>query len=130
MKLFLQLDLTPWQEAGYQRPLLTYASSLSSDLIGAELDNQSEASIVDIILRLCDQAASIFIFIHAKPTESFGSTLKLLNTLLRTNQKIYTVVLSGNHEQAENLFKHLNDKFKKEDDSEKIKIWIEEFALA
>jgi hypothetical protein len=130
MKLFLQLDLTPWQEADYQRPLLTYASSLSSDLIGAELDNQSEASISDIILRLCDQMTSIFIFIHAKPNEPFGATLKLLNTLLRTNQKIYAVVLSGNHEQAENLFKHLNDKFKKEDNPEKVKIWIEKFALA
>ncbi len=130
MKLFLQLDLTPFQESEYNKPLLIYASSLSSDLIGAELDNQSEGSIVDIILKLCDQVTSIFIFIRAKPAEQFGSVLKLLNTLLRTNQKIYTVVLSGKHEQTELLFKHLNMKFKKEDDQEKIKRWIEEFALA
>ncbi|MBL7870108.1 MAG: hypothetical protein JNM78_00750 [Cyclobacteriaceae bacterium] len=130
MKLFLQLDLTPWQESAYQKPLLAYASSLSSDLIGAEMDNRSDASIIDILLRLCDQVTSIFIFVRAKPTEPFGSTLKLLNALLRTNQKIYTVVLSGNHEQTENLFKHLNDKFKKEEDQEKVKLWIEEFALA
>jgi len=130
MKLFLQIDLTPWQESEYKKPLLTYASSLSSDLIGAELDNQSESSIVDIILKLCHQMTSVFIFIRAKPTEQFGSALKLLNTLFRTNQKIYTVVLSGNHEQIENLLKHLNDRFKKEDDPEKIKIWIKQFALA
>lgn len=130
MKLFLQLDLSSWQESEYKKPLLNYASSLSSDLIGAELDSQSEGSIVDIILKLCDQVTSIFVFIRAKPTESFGSSLKLLNTLLRTNQKIYSVVLSGNHEQTELLFKHLGEKFNKEEDQEKIKRWIEEFALA
>jgi hypothetical protein len=130
MKLFLQLDLSAWQESDYKKPLLNYASSLSNDLLGAELDNQSEASIVDIILRLCDQVTSIFLFIRAKPTEPFGSSLKLLNTLLRSNQKIYSVVLSGDHEQTELLFKHLNNRFKKEDNIEEIKKWIEEFALA
>jgi len=130
MKLFLQLELTAWQESEYQKPLLRYASSLSSNLIGAELDNQSEVSVVDLIVRLCDQASSIFLFICAKPTEQFGSTLKLLNTLLRTNQKIYAVVLSGNHEQTEHLFRHLNDRFKKEDKIGEIKKWIEAFALA
>jgi hypothetical protein len=59
MRLFLQIDLSPWQNSGYQKPLLTYASDLSSDLIGAEMDNQSDASIADILVKLCDQASLI-----------------------------------------------------------------------
>ncbi len=129
MKLFLQLDLSPWQESAYQKPLLRYASSLSDQVIGTDLDNQSEASIVNNILRLCDQAVSIFIYIRAKPAEQFGASLTLLNTLLRTNEKIYLVVLNGKHEQTQLLFKHMNDRFKKEDDEEKIKMLINEFAL-
>lgn len=84
--------------------------------------------MVDIVSRLCDQVTSIFIFIQAQPTKPFGSTLKLLNNLLRTNQKIHSVILSGDHEQVEKLFKHLQSRFRKESDAEKIKILIKEFA--
>ena len=130
MKLFLQLELRKWQDSGYQKPLLAYASSLSSDLIVAEIDNQSDSSVVDIVSRLCDQVTSIFVFIQAAPAEPFGSTLKLLNNLLRTNQKIHSVVLSGDHEQVEKLFKHLQNRFIKESEAGKIKILIKEFATS
>jgi hypothetical protein len=130
MKLFLQLELRNWQESGYEKPLLTFASSLSSDLIGAEMDNQSDASIADLVIRLSDQVQSIFILIQAQPNEPFGSGLKLLNHLLRTKEKIHSVVISGSHEQAQKLMATIGERFKKEDDPEKIKIWIKEFALA
>jgi len=130
MKLFLNLELRNWQESGYEKPLLTFASSLSSDLIGAEMDNQSDASIADLVIRLCDQVQFIFILIQAQPNEPLGSALKLLNHLLRTTQKIHSVVISGNHEPAQKLMATLGERFKKEDDPENIKTWIEEFASA
>jgi hypothetical protein len=130
MKLFLQLSLSPWQDTGYEKPLLTFASSLSSDIIGAEIDNQSEISIVDVIIKLCDQANKIFILIQAQPDESIGSVLKLLNHLMRNDHQIHTIILAGNHEQAEKLLRTLEQRFKKEDDQGKIKEWIKEFALA
>lgn len=130
MKLFLHLELRPWQDAGYEKPLLTFASSLSSDVIGAEIDNQSESSIVDVIIKLCDQVNKIFILIQAQPDESIGSVLKLLNHLMRNYHQIHTIVLAGNHEQAEKLLRTLEQRFKKEDDPDKIKEWIKEFALA
>jgi hypothetical protein len=103
MKLFLHLELRPWQNSGYEKPLLSFASSLSGDVIGAEIDNQSESSIVDVVIKLCSQMTQIFILIQAQPEESIGSTLKLLNHLLRNEQQVHTIVLSGNHEQAEKL---------------------------
>jgi len=130
MKLFLHLELRPWQDAGYEKPLLTFASSLSSDVIGAEIDNQSESSIVDVIIKLCDQANKIFILIQAQPDESIGSVLKLLNHLMRNDHQIHTIVIKGNHEQDEKLLRTLEQRFKKEDDKGKIKEWIKEFALA
>lgn len=130
MKLFLHLELRKWQEASYEKPLLTYASSLSSTLIGAEMDNQSDSSIADLVIRLYDQVQSVFILIQAQPKEPIGSTLKLLNHLLRTNKKIYSVVLCGNHEQVEKLMGSLHERFRNENDQEIIKIWIKEFALA
>lgn len=74
--------------------------------------------------------SQIFILIQAQPEESIGSTLKLLNHLLRNEQQVHTIVLSGNHEQAEKLLRTLDQRFKKEDDQEKIKEWIKDFALA
>ena len=130
MKLFLQLELRKWQESGYEKPLLSFASSLSSDVIGAEIDNQTESSIVDVVIKLCSKVNQIFILIQAQPDESIGSTLKLLNHLLRNEKQIHAIVLSGNHEQAEKLLRTLSDRFKKEDDPKKIKEWIKEFALA
>jgi hypothetical protein len=130
MKLFLQLELRKWQETGYEKPLLSFASSLSSDVIGAEIDNQTESSIVDVVIKLCNQVNQIFILIQAQPDESLGSTLKLLNHLLRNEQQIHSIVLSGEHEPAEKLLRTLNERFNKEGDPEKIKRLIKDFALA
>jgi len=130
MKLFLHLELRKWQEASYEKPLLKYASSLSSTLIGAEMDNQSDASIVDLVIRLYDQVQSVFILIQTQPNEPLGSTLKVLNHILRTNEKIHSIVLCGSHEQVEKLMGSLHERFRKEKDQEGIKIWIKEFALA
>ena len=99
-------------------------------MIGAEIDNQTESSIVDVVIKLCNQANQIFVLIQAQPDESIGSVLKLLNYLLRNELQIHAIVLSGNHEQAEKLLQTLNERFKKEDDQEKIKELIREFALA
>ncbi|MBX2894943.1 MAG: hypothetical protein KF763_05855 [Cyclobacteriaceae bacterium] len=128
MKLFLQIELIQWQEAGYQKPMLNYASSLSDDLIGAELDNQSDGTIADLVIRLCDQAESVFVLIHAQPEEPLGVTLKLIQHLLRKQEKIYKVVLAGHHLSLERLLSTLNEKFVKENDPEKIKSAIQMFA--
>jgi len=130
MKLFLHLELRPWQNTGYEKPLLSFASSLSSDVIGAEIDSQSESSIVDVVIKLCGQVNKIFILIQAQPDESIGSTMKLLNHLLRNEHLVHTIVLAGDHEQAEKLLRTLEKRFRKEDNQEKIKEWIKDFASA
>ncbi len=130
MKLFLHLELRKWQDTGYEKPLLSFASSLSSDVIGAEIDNQSDSSIVDVVIKLCSQVNKIFILIQAQPDESLGSTLKLLNHLLRNEHQVHMVVLSGDHELAEKLLTPLEQRFQKEDDLTIIRDLIKDFALA
>jgi len=130
MKLFLQLELRKWQDSSYKKPLLSFASSLSSDVIGAEIDHQSEGSIVEMVITLYNRVDQIFMLIQAQPDEPLGASLKLLNHMLRNDQAIHTVVLSGNHEQTERLLQSLDTRFIKESDQEKIKDWIREFALA
>ncbi|HNT49576.1 MAG TPA: hypothetical protein PLM56_14095 [Cyclobacteriaceae bacterium] len=128
MKLFLQIELIPWKEAGYQKPLVTFASGLSDDVIGAELDNQSDGAIADLVIRLCDQAESVFVLIQAQPEESLGVTLKLIHHLLRKEEKIYQVILAGNHISLERLLNPLAEKFVKETETEKLKTAIRLFA--
>lgn len=128
MKLFLQLELIPWQQAGFEKPLVNFASGLSDDLIGAELDNQSESSIADLVIRLCDQMESVFVLIHSQPEEPLGVTLKLIQHLLRKEEKIYKIILSGTHISLERLLTPLHEKFVIENDPEKIKSAIQLFA--
>jgi uncharacterized Fe-S cluster-containing radical SAM superfamily protein len=130
LKLFLHLELRPWQQSSYEKPLLSFASSLSGNLIGAEMDNQSDSTIADLVIKLSAQTEKIFVLIQAEPQETFGSTLKLLNVLLRNEHQIHTVILSGNNEKAEKLLSTLGDRYQKESDLEKIKERIREFALA
>lgn len=94
------------------------------------MDNQSDASIAELVIRLCDQMQSIFVFIQAQPQEPLGATLKVLNHLLRTKNKIYAVAFTGSNEQAERLLNTLQEKFCKEDSPDKIKDQIKEFASA
>lgn len=130
LKLFLQLELCHWQASSYEKPLLSFASSLSSGLIGAEMDNQSESTIADLVIRLTTQTEKIFLLLKADPEEPFGATLKVLNHLLRNDHQLHTVILSGNHDQTERLLQSLSDRFIKENDVEKIKEKIRAFALA
>lgn len=130
MKLFLQLELRKWQDTGYEKPLLSFASSLSSDVIGAEIDSQSESSIVELVIKLCSQVHQIFILIQAQPDQPMGSALKLLNHLMRHDHQIHTIVLSGKHEQTEKLLSTLGQRFKKDEDIKEIKELIKDFALA
>lgn len=74
-------------KAGFEKPLVNFASGLSDDLIGAELDNQSDGSIADLVIRLCDQVASVFVLVRANPDEPPGVTLKLIQHLLRKEEK-------------------------------------------
>lgn len=94
------------------------------------MDNQSDASIAELVIRLYDQVQSVFILIQAQPEEPIGPILKVLNHLLRTNEKIHSVILCGSHELVEKLMGSLRERFKNEKDQEKIKMWIKEFALA
>ena len=128
MKLFLQIELMPWQQAGYEKPLVNFASSLSDDLIGAELDNQSDSTIADLVIRLCDQVESVFVLIHAQPEEPLGVTLKLIQHLLRKEERVHKIILAGNHLSLERLLLPLSQKFIKESEPEKIKPAIQLFA--
>lgn len=130
MKLFLHLEIKKWQESAYDKPLVSYASSLSSDLVGAELDSQSDGAFADLVIKLCDQSSRVFLFIHATPDEPMGASLKVLNHLLRTEEKIYSLVLSGEHAALEKTAGSLTSRFRKEHDAEKIKEWVREFASA
>lgn len=108
--------------------MVNFASSLSDDVIGAELDNQSDGSIADLVIRLCDQMELVFVLIHAQPEEPLGVTLKLIQHLLRKEEKIYKIVLTGNHLSLERLLNSLHKKFVKENEPEKIKSAIQSFA--
>ena len=129
MRLFLQLDISDWQQRGYEKPFSKYAPSLASDLMAADVDSQSESTVVDLVIRLVDQAEKVFVLIYAQPGTPLGSSSKLLNHFFSTTTKIHSIIMSGKNEMTEKMAKPFGEKFRWEDDSEKIKRLIEEFAL-
>lgn len=130
VKLFLYIEIGPWKESAFEKPLVNFASGITSDLIGAELDNQSDNSIADLVIRLFDQAQSAMVVVVAKPDQPLGATLKLFHHLIKSEQKLYRVLLSGSHEQAEKLLRTVGNRYATVPDQEEIKAEIKRFALA
>ena len=130
MRLFLQIDISDWQQRGYEKPFSRYAPSLASDIMAADIDSQSDTTVVDLVIRLIDQAEKVFVLVYAQPEVTLGGGSKLFNHLFKMEDKIHLIVLSGINDMVEKMTKPFGDKLKTEVDAEKIKQLAEEFALA
>lgn len=128
MRLFLQINVTDWKEQSYEKPLLSFASSLADDLLGADLDSQSEQYVAELVGKLADQAKSIFLLVIGKPGVPLGIANVLLNKLLRDKEKISQAVLMGQHEYAAKMLHPFGPRFKQEDSEERVKELISLFA--
>jgi len=130
MRLFLQINICDWKDLGYQTPLTGYASSLSDDIIGTDLDYQSEPYVADLVLKLATQAEVIFLYVVAANNAlPLGASLTVFNQLLRSREKIQKVILSGEHSMADKMLRPLQDKFINANDEETIRTLIQHFAL-
>jgi hypothetical protein len=129
LRLFLQINISDWKEAGYSNPLLSFASSLADDIVGTDLDCQSEPIIADLVTRLIAEADRVFVLVVADDADiPLGSALKVLNHLLKVKEKIHLALLSGQHDTAEKMLKPLQVNFKKQDDEGLIRKLIKQFA--
>jgi len=130
MRLFLQINICDWKDLSYQTPLTGYASSLSDDIIGTDLDYRSEPYVADLVLKLAMQAEVIFLYVVATDnTLPLGTSLNVFNQLLRSKEKIQKAILSGEHAMANKMLRPLQDKFVISNDEETVKIMIRQFAL-
>lgn len=130
MRLFLQINICDWKDLSYQTPLTGYASSLSDDIIGTDLDYQSEPYVTDLVLKLAMQAEVIFLYVVAPDNAlPLGTSLNVFNQLLRSKEKIQKAILSGEHAMANKMLKPLQDKFTIYNDEDAVKIMIRQFAL-
>src|SRR5882724_4677019 len=121
MRLFLQINICDWKDLSYQTPLAGYASSLSDDIIGTDLDYQSEPYVADLVLKLAMQAEVIFLYVIAPDNAlPLGTSLNVFNQLLRSKEKIRKAVLSGEHAMADKMLRPLQDKFVIYNDEETI----------
>ena len=130
MRLFLQINICDWKDLSYQAPLTGYASSLSDDIIGTDLDYQSEPYVADLVLKLAIQAEVIFLYVVAPDNAlPLGTSLNVFNQLLRSKEKIQKAILSHEHAMADKMLRPLQDKFIISNDEEAVKTMIRQFAL-
>jgi len=129
VRLFLQINIVDWKEAGYSKPLLAFASSLADDIVGADLDSQSEGYIAELVLKLVKDADKVFLFViadnHALP---LGGALRVVNQLIKSKDKVHMAVLSGEHGIAEKMLTPFQENFKKQSDDDLIRKLIKQFA--
>ena len=130
LKLFLQINITDWKEANYAKPLLSFASSLADDIVGTDLDSQSDSYVGDLVAKLIRQADRIFVVVIADNTSlPLGGSLSVLNTLIQAKDKVHLAILSGEHALAEKMLKPFQENFKKQKDNEVIRKLIKHFAI-
>lgn len=94
MKLFIHLEVGDWRKRGYDRSWLHYASSQSSDILGADLDNQSEQHIADLVVRLIGQSEAVFVLMEVHEQAPLGS-IPLVLGALQQSKKLSSFVISG-----------------------------------
>jgi hypothetical protein len=128
MRLFLQIDIGDWKQRDYGNRLISYASSLADDLVGTDMDNESESQVADIVLRLVEQAESVFVFISATTFASMGSAGKTLDRLRHHENKVHRIVLLGEHTEVEKLAEVFESRFLVTTDKEQVKKLIHDFA--
>ena len=129
MKLFIQLQVGDWKKSNYETPWLHFACSLSNDIMGTELDNQSVGQVADLVLKLIDQSDSVFLLILANsPDEPLGAGMNLIHYCLRAIDRVERVVLFGDHSLTEDSTMEFEEKFVKVGSEEEIKTQIREFA--
>jgi hypothetical protein len=128
MRLFLQLNITDWKEESFDKPFLSFASSLADDIIGTDLDSQSDAYVADLVIKLISQADAVFLLVIAKQGMPLGVANSMLNNLLKINKKIEQAVLYGHHDYAEKLLATFKDRFKKTDNEDDVRKLIQAFA--
>src|SRR5882762_1265533 len=117
MKLFLQIEIDRWHQESFGSQMLRYASSLSSDLMGTDLDSQSDPIIADMVVRMIRQADSVFLLVKSSdPNTPPGSVQQVFNTLHELENKVSVAVLCGDHRTTEKSLMHFEQRFIKESD--------------
>ena len=129
MRLFLQINIGNWQEQGYSRPMLNFASSLADDVVGTDVDNSSEAHVVELVKRLVSQSQQTFILVCAEGSDQpLNHVLSLFNHLFDYQDRIHLAVFSGEHTTAEKLLRTLDERFVKNNEDDLIRKMVKQFA--
>lgn len=130
MRLFLQINLVDWKADGYDKPLLRYASSLADDIIGTDVDAGSEPHVVNMVGKLMEQTQLMLVVVKASPEQSLGAANALFNLIIQHQDKIFRVILDGQHPMAEKMMALLGDAYLTANDDEITKSIIRQFAEA
>lgn len=129
MRLFLQINIGDWHEQSYSKPMLSLASSLADDVVGTDVDNTSEAHVVDLVKKLVSQSQQTFLLVCAEgPDQPLNHVLSLFNHLFDCQEKIHLAVFSGEHSRAEKLLRTLDEKFVKNNEEDLIRKMVKQFA--
>jgi hypothetical protein len=129
MKLFLQVAIGHLPAGDAAKPLLHFASSLSSDILGADLDNQSDPMIADLVVRMINRSASVFLLVEVHdPNLPLGSTQRVFDHLPAIADKLDRIVALGSHRGVDVLLLPFQSRLIREHDREQLKILIREFS--
>lgn len=128
MRLFLQINILDWKDQAYDKPLLSYASSLADDIIGTDLDSESDPYVANLVMQLATQATAIFILVVGKPSLPLGTANTLINFLLKNKEKVSNALLWGDHELAGKLLRPFGAKFQQAGSDDEIRKLIALFA--
>lgn len=129
MRLFLQINIGQWQQESYEKPLLSYASSLADDILGTDLDNQSDPYVVSLVRQLIEQASGTFVvFRIANENSPLDGLLGIINQLFVNESGVRHVVLYGSHEALLRMLLPIGERLRVLSNEEDIRKEIAAFA--
>jgi hypothetical protein len=109
LAIYIQVVTDP-MEVRYQNPLKEIIQSHQlNEVLFLEIDNFSEAFLLNAVQQQVGEATTIVVLIEAKPESKLGGILPFISGLyaLETNKKI-KIFYNGNHPIIEKMLKPLS----------------------
>jgi hypothetical protein len=90
------IDLSPTGVFNYQKPPLQWVNKTFPGSTTLDLDQQSDAVLVQYACRLLEEAEQAVVYVHSESETGFGSLSPLVEQLIRYRQKCL-LLLQGQH---------------------------------
>jgi hypothetical protein len=126
MNVFLNIEIVENVNFDYEKPWLSWAKNSISNIVTFDIDNHSDATLLNYAAGLIEKEEKIIIYIDVKGEAGSGKFLGLAETIIKQKEKCL-VIMKGESKILQKMFSLLKENFRQNLSEEKMKRVIQGF---